>query len=91
MKETNHAAVDALNTLLEELPKQPLSFDTSDNPGYWTNGDAILCSCEAEASILADFISTFGVVGQFGFYDPDEDARTGEQDDCTGFWYVTWE
>lgn len=83
--------VKALNMLLHALPKHPLSYDTSDNPGYWSNGEAILCSCETEASILSDFISTFGVVAQTGYYDPEEDARDNEQDDCTGFWYVTWE
>lgn len=83
--------VKALNMLLHALPKHPRSYDTSDNPGYWSNGDAFLCSCETEASILSDFISTFGVVAQTGYYDPEEDARSNEQDDCTGFWYVTWE
>ena len=83
---------DIINGLLLLLPKSPPSYDVSADPGYWTNGEEILCSCEAEADIIADFLEDCGVdYVNTGYYDPDEDRRNNEQDDCTGFWYVSWE
>lgn len=81
------------NTILFMLPREPRSYDTADDPGYWTNGDEILCSCEAEASMIADFLKdVFSEWSELdlvtGCYDPFEDAKNNEQDDNTGFWYV---
>lgn len=87
---------ELIDLLLKMLPRQPRSFDTSDDPGFWTNGDEILCPTETECEILADFledvlqeISTVTV--KTGYYDPYEDARSGEQDDDTGFYYIDFD
>ena len=83
----------AWNTILSMLAREPRSYDTADDPGYSTNGNEILCSCEAEASIVADFLND--LVSEWGnmdfvtgYYDPVEDAREHIEDDNTGFWYV---
>ena len=79
--------------ILEMLPSQPRSFDISDNPGFWTNGDEILCPTEMECEIVADFLEDVfsewdGYKMKTGYYDPFEDARNGEIDDNTGFYYI---
>lgn len=56
----------------------------------------ILCSCETESSIIADFLEdmlreTSDLDVHTGYFDPDEDARSGEQDDYTGFYYVDFD
>lgn len=85
-----------INLLFKMLPTQPRSFDTSDDPGFWTNGSEILCPTEMECEILADFledvfreISTITV--KTGYYDPVEDVRSDECDDNTGFYYIDFE
>ena len=37
-----------IKLLMELLPNQPRSFDTADDPGFWTNGNEILCPTEME-------------------------------------------
>lgn len=82
--------------ILSMLPDQPRSFDTSDDPGYWTNGAEILCPTETECEIVADFLEDlFKGYGEIkihtGYYDPDEDRRSGEMDDNTGFYYIDFD
>ena len=82
--------------ILEMLPHQPRSFDTSEDTGYWTNGSEILCSSELEREIIADFLEDIfsewgGYKMKTGYYDPFEDVRNGEQDDNTGFYYIDME
>lgn len=82
-----------LDAIMKCLPHQPRCYDTSDNPGYWSSGEMILCSCETESSIIADFLEdmlkeTSDLDVNTGYFDPDEDARSGEQDDYTGFYYI---
>ena len=84
---------NAWETILFMLAREPRSYDTADDPGYWTNGDEILCSCEAEANMVAEFLTdTFSEWGKLdlvtGYYDPFEVAQNNEQDDNTGFWYI---
>lgn len=64
-----------IKLLMELLPNQPRSFDTADDPGFWTNGNEILCPTEMECEILAEFFK----------------AENGEQDDNTGFYYIDFE
>ena len=85
-----------IKNLMELLPSQPRSFDTADNPGFWTNGNEILCPTEMECEILAEFlqdvlkeVSTLTV--KTGYYDPFEDVENGKQDDNTGFYYIDFE
>lgn len=89
-------AVDMLNSIIEMLPKQPRSFDTADDPGFWSNGDLILCpseyDCETVASFLEDVLrEVSSVIIKTGYFDPFDDIRSGEQDDLTGFWYIDFE
>ena len=84
------------NGIINMLPTQPRSFDTSDDPGFWTNGEEILCPSEAEMNMVYEFLND--ILREFGnytlitgWYDPYEDAKNGEQDDCTGFNYVRLE
>lgn len=89
-------AVRMFKHILSMLPKQPRSFDTSDDPGYWTNGAEILCPTETECEIVADFLEDlFKEYGEIkmhtGYYDPDEDRRSGEMDDNTGFYYIDFD
>ena len=85
-----------LESIMKCLPHQPRSYDTSDDPGYWSDGGMILCSCETESSIIADFLEdmlreTSNLDVHTGYFDPDEDARSGEQDDYTGFYYIDFD
>ena len=84
------------NGIISMLPTQPRSYDAADDPGFWTNGEEILCPSEAEMNMVYKFLNDiFREFGNYtlitGWYDPYEDARNGEQDDCTGFNYVRLE
>ena len=48
---------DVVSLILKCLPDKPCSYDTSDNPGFWADGDMIFCPTESECSILAGFLS----------------------------------
>lgn len=78
---------DLFSEILKALPKTP--GECSD---YWTNKDIILCSSEekmcALISFLTDLYSIRNINILTGYYDPDEDEKSGEVDECTGFWYV---
>ena len=84
-----------LAMLLEQLPQQPRSFDTADDPGFWTDGEMILCPTEVECEIVASFLEDIfldsTVVVQTGHFDPFEDHNNGEGDDYTGFYYISFE
>lgn len=60
----------------------------------WSTKDEILCKTESAADALADLLRQLyrsqgeDVMISTGFYDPEEDARNGEQDRFTGWWYV---
>lgn len=60
----------------------------------WSDGLVILCKTESAANALADLLcSLYSVQGDditviTGYYDPEEDKRNGEEDRCTGWWYV---
>ena len=86
---------ELLNSLLESLPKQPRSFDTSNNPGFWSDGEMILCPSETDCNTVADFLQDIlrdsTIVVQTGYYDPVEDLNNCECDDYTGFYYISFE
>ena len=84
-----------LAMLLEQLPQQPRSFDTADDPGFWSDGEMILCPTEVECEIVASFLEDIfldsTVVVQTVHFDPFEDHNNGEGDDYTGFYYISFE
>lgn len=90
---------ELLNRIMEMLPTEPRSYDTSDNPGFWTDGSEILCPSDMEAEVVADFLRDLlhgpdideRIDIHTGYYDPYEDAKSGEQDDHTGFWYIDFD
>ena len=95
--EENQQKITTLwNAIIDMLPTRPRSFDTSDDPGFWTNGEEIFCPSEATMEMVYEFLNDiFREFGNYtlitGWYDPEEDANSGEQDDCTGFNYVRLE
>ena len=60
----------------------------------WATNDEILCKTEAVADALADMLECLyraqdeEILINTGYYDPVEDARNGETDRYTGWWYV---
>ena len=87
---------EVINKIIEMLPREPRSYDTSDDPGFWTDGEEILCpsetDCEIVTEFLKDVLSEYGNMTVLtGWYDPCEDAENGEQDGKTGFNYVRFE
>lgn len=60
----------------------------------WGNGDELMCKTEAIADAMCDLLFQLyaaqdeEVEFHTGYYDPAEDARSGEEDRCTGWWYV---
>ncbi len=82
-----------LDAILEALPKEPMPFNTDDN--FWTNGDEILCPSETACETLAEFFKALlkGTTTDVltGWYDPAEDTRNSESDECTGFDYIRFE
>ncbi len=60
----------------------------------WSAGDEIYCKTESAADALADMFECLykaqdeEVLINTGFYDPEEDARNGELDRYTGWWYI---
>lgn len=61
----------------------------------WSDGNEILCKTESAANAIADMLQMrYRVCGKevsvnTGYYDPEEDKRNGEEDWCTGWWYVS--
>ena len=87
---------EILNKIMEMLPHEPRNYDTTNDSGFWTDGTEILCPSETEAEIVAEFLrdvlSEYGDIDvHTGYYDPFEDAQSGEQDDHTGFWYIDFD
>ena len=61
-----------------------------DNPKFWTDGEKILCKDQAAINGIADLlddITGYGVCST-GYYDPEEDKRSGLVDKYTGFYYL---
>ncbi len=67
--------------------------DYSEGP-VWSDSGEILCKSESAADALADMFECLykaqdeEVLINTGFYDPEDDARNGELDRYTGWWYV---
>lgn len=87
---------EVIDKIIDMLPGEPRSYNTSDDPGFWTDGEEILCPSEIECEIIAEFLkdilSEYGNMTVLtGWYDPFEDAANGEQDEKTGFNYIRFE
>lgn len=68
-------------------PPEPISVD------LWTDGTEILCRTEALADMIADGLDKIAGTPEShtGYYDPFEDARSGETDDHTGWYYIDFD
>lgn len=89
-------AKQCLELILDLLPRQPRSLNVEDDPGFWSNGNEILCSSETESEIVAEFLrdlfSEFIAIDvHTGYYEPDENQKNREQDATTGFYYVNFD
>ena len=60
----------------------------------WSSGDEILCKTESAAEAISDMIWQLyraqgeSVVLTTGYYDPEKDRKSGQEDSFTGWWYV---
>lgn len=74
----------------EALPKDPPEPIAVD---LWTDGVEILCRTEALAEQIANAVDRIAgeQCAHTGYYDPFEDARNGETDDHTGWYYVDYD
>lgn len=93
IKDNQNKIISLWNSIIYMLPPEPRSYDVNDDPGFWTNGDEILCPSEAEMNVLYEFLSDlfseFGSINLItGWYDPYEDIKNDETDNCTGFNYI---
>lgn len=72
--------------IMEELPRTP-------GGKFWCDGENILCRNEEESDVVADFLDAIigDSVTHTGYYDPQEDERSGEVDDHTGWYYVDFD
>lgn len=85
-----------LGAILSALPPEPRSYDLDDGPGFWTDGESIFCPSETECEIIASFLEDIfseisNVEIETGFYDPPDDAVSGERDRFAGFHYISFE
>ena len=96
MYEKRTGVDNLIEQMIQHLPHEPRSYDVNDDPGFWTNGSDILCPSEFECEAVADFIDDIlreesTMTTHTGYYDPKEDARSGETDRCTGFYYIDFD
>lgn len=75
----------------QEIAERLRNYSDGD---IWSLGDELLCKTESSANALADLLEQLynsqgeEIIINTGFYDPEEDKRNGEEDRCTGWWYV---
>lgn len=75
-------------SLLPESPEDSKRSIWISNKGM--DGE-ILCKSEAVADAIADFLEELGFDEvTTGYYDPEEDERSGEVDRLTGWHYVSF-
>lgn len=67
------------------LPNRP---NEHNDAKIWTNSESIMCRSEDVAYAIADIFDAIGGKCDVDYYDPEEDERNGEIDECTGYWYV---
>lgn len=86
---------ELLDMILGHLPKAPRSFDTANDPGFWSDGEMLLCptyaECEFVANFLQDLFRESTITVHTGYFDPFEDHNNRECDDYTGFYYISFD
>ena len=76
------------NEICNQLPKEP-HYLYGRSTIIWAVEDEILCDDKDVAEIVADILEHMGFDEvNTGYYDPEEDAISGEVDNHTGWWYV---
>ena len=85
------AAHQSFVGIARSLPDYPAKWTDKWYSGY----DYILCRTEAQAIELAELIG-FDCYGpcpsydaiEYGYFDPEDDAESGIDDETTGWWFV---
>lgn len=82
-----------LSTLPLNPPEIEIDGESKVREEVWTDGTEILCADEATAERIADMLDAIAgsPESHTGYYDPFEDAQSGEVDDRTGWWYVDFD
>lgn len=88
--------VELFRGIVAKLPRQPRCCFASKDPGFWTDGESILCPSESEMkaiiSLLMDAFSEDDKISfLYGYHDPNEDVRNRKVDERTGLWYINFE
>lgn len=84
---TKNSSKGWFEILMGRLPNDPRG-------DMWTDGSEILCKTGKIANDVADLIEHLYCLQDeevwvcTGYYDPEEDAISGEVDNHTGWWYV---
>lgn len=78
-----------LNAIMEALAPQPRSYDQGDDPGFWTDGEEILCPSETECEVVAEFLRDlfsehYTTTVSTGYHD----MVGPEKRDHAGFYYI---
>ena len=92
-----HIYDNLFSAFASALPLNPPEVNIGDKhmiiPDVWTDGTEILCRTEDIADAIANVLDviTGCPMSHVGFYDPFDDAQSGETDDHTGWWYVDFD
>ena len=85
------AAWEYVNVIIKSLPN--VFTDDTDNAMIATNGDELLFRKESDCERFADALDkyVFGFAEcHTGYYDPQDDMRSDEVDENTGWYYIDW-
>lgn len=84
---------ELFQSVIDALPSSPPAKGTEEEFPIWTDGTEILCRTEWLAWTIANILDN--IMGKefthYHFYDPEEDQRSNEVDDHTGWWYVDFD
>lgn len=82
--------VAAFNLLCERLQESPQKVwnQSIPCPLIEAGSDTIYCKNELVIETIAEIFGVLGCDVHTGYYDPEEDARSGETDERTGCYYV---
>jgi len=84
---------DLWQKIIDKLPSSPPAKGLEDECPVWTDGTEILCRSEWLAYTIANILDNIAGYRytHYHYYDPEEDERSGEVDDHTGWWYVDFD
>lgn len=87
--DTDYKAIQKMISGLPNAPKYTPSGHL-EKPAIWHSGNEILCETEEQSNSIADLLEACGYEHvNTGYYDPKEDRRNGQEDELTGWYYVT--